>query len=72
VVRQLREGARGGGGRRQQEVRGLWLEAAKLWAAGGGEEAVVRRLREGARKGGGRRQEEEECYLHSKKRVTLG
>jgi hypothetical protein len=31
------------------QVRGLWPEAAKLWAAGGGEEAVVRRLREGAR-----------------------
>jgi hypothetical protein len=34
-------------------VRGLRPEAAKLWAAGGGEEAVVRWLREGSRGGGG-------------------
>jgi hypothetical protein len=40
------------------QVRGLWPEAAKLWAPDGGEEAVVRRLREGARGGAGRQQQE--------------
>jgi hypothetical protein len=45
VVRWLREGTRGGGGRCQQEVRGLRLEGTKLRAAGRGEEeTVVRRL----------------------------
>jgi hypothetical protein len=52
VVLWLREGARGGGGHRQQEVRGLRAEVARLWAVGGGEEAVVLWLREGARGGG--------------------
>jgi hypothetical protein len=37
-------------------VRGLRPEGAKLWAAGGGEEAVVLWLREGETWGGGRRQ----------------
>ena len=49
VVRWLREGARGGGERGQQEVRGLWPQVANLWATGGGEEALVRWLREGTR-----------------------
>ena len=57
MVRWLREGARGGGGPHQQEVRGLRPKAAKLWAADGGEETVVRWLREGARGGGERLQE---------------
>ena len=52
VVLWLCEGAHGGGGPHQQEVRGLRPEAAKLRAAGGGEEAVVLWLREGARGGG--------------------
>ena len=46
MVRWLCEGARGGGERRQQEVRGLRPEAPKLRAVVGcEEEAVVRRLR---------------------------
>jgi hypothetical protein len=52
VVLWLREGARGGGEHLQQEVRGLRPEAAKLRAAGGGEDAMVLWLREGARGGG--------------------
>ena len=47
-----------GGERRQEEVRGLLAEGAKLWAAGRGEDAVVRWLLEGARGGGERRREE--------------
>ena len=57
VVRWLREEARGGSGRPQQEVRGLPAKAAKLWAAGGGEEAVVLWLCEGAHGGGGPHQQ---------------
>jgi hypothetical protein len=51
-VRWLREGARGGGGRLKQEVRGLRPEGGNLRAAGGGEEAGVYWRREGARGGG--------------------
>ena len=44
----LCEGARGGGGRRQEEVRRLRGQGAKFffWAADKGEGAVVRWLRE--------------------------
>jgi hypothetical protein len=57
VVRRLRKGAPGGGERQKQEVRGLSAKVPKLWAAGGGENAVVRRLREGAQGGGERWQQ---------------
>jgi hypothetical protein len=43
LVLWLRGGARGGGGRQGEDVRGLPAEAANLWAAGGREEAVVLR-----------------------------
>ena len=55
VVQRLREGARGGGAGRQQEVRGLAAAAAKFSTVGGGEGAGVLWLCEGAREGGGRR-----------------
>ena len=60
VVLRLRGGARGGGGRQQQEVRGLPAEVFKLRAVSGGQEAVVRWLREGARGDRGPQQQEEE------------
>ena len=52
VVLWLREGARGGGERRHQEVRELQAEGAQLQAASRGEEALVLWLREGSRGGG--------------------
>ena len=52
VVLRLREGARGGGKRRHQEVRELSADGANLRSAVGGEEAVVCWLRKGARGGG--------------------
>ena len=47
----LREVARGGGECQEEAaMRGLQGDAAKLRAAGGGEDAVVQRLRKGARR----------------------
>ena len=47
----MRDGARGGCGRHQQEVRGMPVEATELRPAVVGEEALVWPLREGARGG---------------------